>query len=278
MVRFLVSGACVAALALSARAQVQPNPNNGGSSLSTPVSVINGGTGNSTLGAHGVLLGQGTGVLTAQTPGAPGTVLTSTGASTDPTWQSSTGASLGANVYSGKQSINDATANEYGLVLTPPTLSAGNTGFGQDILGTVNDASAVDGVISFANITCALCTATSYLVDWQVGGVSQFKVSTGGAVTLGGTLATNGTITVPASSGLTFTGRANLGSPAASVMGWGAGNLLANLPNCGSNRGARSAITDPSGTPAWGATAAGTGTAGSTSVPVFCNGVNWVYG
>ena len=274
MVRFLVSGACVAAFALSARAQVQPNPNNGGSSLSTPVSVVNGGTGDSTLGAHGVLLGQGAGVITAQTPGASGTVLTSTGASTDPTWQPSTGASLGANAYSGKQSINDATANEYGLVFSPPNLTLGSTGFGQDIIGTVNDSTAVDGIIDFANITCTLCTTTSYLVDWQVGGTSQLRVSTGGALTAAGTITSGSSLVLSASGQISFTGRNSISSPGSNQINWGAGTTLASITACtAGNKGTHGVISDGAAGPVYMATATG---GGSLVTPVFCNGANWV--
>lgn len=75
-------------------------------------------------------------------------------------------------------------ANAYTQTSTGLSITSGTTGFGRNITGTVNDASAVDGIIDFANITCTLCTATSYFVDWQAGGVSQFKVSTTGTVTM----------------------------------------------------------------------------------------------
>ena len=49
--------------------------------------VANGGTGNSTLAAHGVLVGEGTSAVAVVSPGTAGQVLTSNGASADPTYQ-----------------------------------------------------------------------------------------------------------------------------------------------------------------------------------------------
>lgn len=49
--------------------------------------VPNGGTGRSTLAVHGVLIGQGASAINVTTPGTAGQVLTSNGASADPTFQ-----------------------------------------------------------------------------------------------------------------------------------------------------------------------------------------------
>jgi hypothetical protein len=98
-----------------------------------------------------------------------------------PTW-------TGVHTFSAKPVLNAGltlsnAANAYTQTSTGLSLTSGTTGFGRDITGTVADASAVDGIIDFANITCTTCTATSYLVDWQVGGSSVFKIATGGAIT-----------------------------------------------------------------------------------------------
>jgi hypothetical protein len=57
------------------------------SGLSLPVSVPNGGTGDTTLTAHGVLLGAGASPVAAAAPGTVGQVLTSNGGGADPTMQ-----------------------------------------------------------------------------------------------------------------------------------------------------------------------------------------------
>ncbi len=63
---------------------------NSGSSTGQ-IDVVNGGTGVSSLAAHGVVIGEGTSVVTVAVPSTAGYVLTSTGGSSDPTWQSPAG-------------------------------------------------------------------------------------------------------------------------------------------------------------------------------------------
>lgn len=57
------------------------------SGLTTPLSVPQGGTNAATLAAHGTLIGEGTTAVVATSPGTSGQVLTSNGASSDPTYQ-----------------------------------------------------------------------------------------------------------------------------------------------------------------------------------------------
>jgi len=59
----------------------------GGMTLSTALGVASGGTGRATLAAHGVLIGNGTTGVLVTTAGTAGQVLTSNGASADPTFQ-----------------------------------------------------------------------------------------------------------------------------------------------------------------------------------------------
>lgn len=56
-------------------------------SLSTPVSVANGGTGDSSLTIHNVLLGEGTGNIAFAAPTSAANALVSNGASSDPSFQ-----------------------------------------------------------------------------------------------------------------------------------------------------------------------------------------------
>jgi len=77
----------------------------------------NGGTGLATLGAHGVLLGEGTSALGAALPGTSGYVLTSNGPSADPTWQAASGGVSGSApivVSGGVVSITAATNTALG--------------------------------------------------------------------------------------------------------------------------------------------------------------------
>ena len=61
--------------------------------LTTPLGVGSGGTGVATLADHYVLVGSGTGAVTPITPSTSGYVLTSNGASSDPSFKA--GLSLG---------------------------------------------------------------------------------------------------------------------------------------------------------------------------------------
>lgn len=58
-----------------------------GTSLVVPITVPNGGTGDTTLTAHAVLLGEGTSPVAFASPGAAGEVLTSNGPTLDPSFQ-----------------------------------------------------------------------------------------------------------------------------------------------------------------------------------------------
>src|SRR6185369_11227735 len=62
--------------------------------LQTPLSVTFGGVGASSLTAHGVLVGNGTGPIQITTTGTSGQVLTSNGAGADPTFQAATSGSV----------------------------------------------------------------------------------------------------------------------------------------------------------------------------------------
>ena len=64
--------------------------------LTTPLEVGSGGTGVATMADHYVLIGSGTGAVTLVTPSTSGYVLTSNGASADPSFKvASAGHSLG---------------------------------------------------------------------------------------------------------------------------------------------------------------------------------------
>ena len=62
-----------------------------GLGVTFPVSVPNGGTGDTTLAAHGVLVGAGASAVAVTGAGTTGQVLTSNGASADPTFQAAAG-------------------------------------------------------------------------------------------------------------------------------------------------------------------------------------------
>lgn len=67
-----------------------------GGSLPDPVTVAHGGTGDTTLAAHGVLIGAGTSPVNVTGAGTTGQVLTSNGPTSDPTFQAAAGATRSA--------------------------------------------------------------------------------------------------------------------------------------------------------------------------------------
>lgn len=87
-------------------------------SLTTPVTVANGGTGVATGTAHSVPIFEGTSALANTGAGTSGQVLTSNGASSDPTWQAAAGG--GGSVI---PNITPQTAKDY-----PPAYWLGNVG------------------------------------------------------------------------------------------------------------------------------------------------------
>lgn len=128
------------------------------------------------------------------------------------------GASLGVNNFNGQQTINDPTANEYGLKFTPQTITSGTQGFGVNLVGTINDSTAVDGALWFSNVTCTLCTATTYLIDMQRDAVSRFRLDTSGSLTITGSLFTAGSVFAAAGGQISWTGNEVLTSTGASIL------------------------------------------------------------
>jgi len=109
-----------------------------------PVPVVIGGTGDTTLTAHGVLLGEGTSAISATATGSAGQVLLSGGSSADPSYvtpTSGTGLSVTTN----------ATTLSYGLSITPLTQIDGNTSSvsGSTVTLTTGSSNA-NGTAAFA--------------------------------------------------------------------------------------------------------------------------------
>jgi hypothetical protein len=144
-----------------------------------------------------------------------------------------------AQTFSAAQTLNAGltltnSANAFTQSSTGLSLTSGTTGIGRNLAVTVNDASAVDGIADLVAITCTTCTATSFIVDYQVGGSSVYKVDTSGNITTPGTVQANQLVatanvqadrfvalnsSVPSGTGLNFPGSTNvLGLQANSVQ------------------------------------------------------------
>lgn len=89
--------------------------------LTGTVTVAKGGTGVTTLAAHGLLIGNGTGAVVVSGAGTVGQVLTSNGASADPTFQAPAGGSGSVatdTIWATKGDLAVATANDTAAILT----------------------------------------------------------------------------------------------------------------------------------------------------------------
>lgn len=197
--------------------------------FSTPLGVSSGGTGAASLTSHGVLLGQGTGAVSAASPSSTvGLALLSSGSSADPVF-----GTLGLSALTAI-SANTIVANVTGSSASPaafsmPTCSASSCALGYTPgtgitantsidAATLNGASLPSGAVSlianFANVnltaqTSSIATTTAYAVPSGRAGLYLVSVDiicttagTGGTVsaTLGWN---NGSASATASTGAT---------------------------------------------------------------------------
>lgn len=98
------------------------------SSVSTPITPVQGGTGLVTIAVNGVMIGNGTGSITTVAPGASGNVLTSNGTS----WVSGAGSAAVANstIYINSTTINTSytiASGTNGFTVGPVTINSGNS-------------------------------------------------------------------------------------------------------------------------------------------------------
>ena len=124
--------------------------------LSTPVSVANGGTGEASLTAHGVLVGEGTSAIAAVAPGSAGKVLTSNGPGADPSWQ--------APAVSTAFPTRPMTEIDYLYAPAEGTKAAGGAGSQSPTLGAGNGLTDVAGSV-WAISTSLLLSGTCDTTD-----------------------------------------------------------------------------------------------------------------
>lgn len=169
----------------------------------SPAPVIEGGTGQSTLTAHGVLLGNGTSGITQLSVASTGqTLMGSTGADPaftgSPSFSGSVTAGTGLTVTTGGASI---TGNS--------TINGGTVGIGSDNANntiSIGTASAAGRTINIGNTTgtsgiSELVGTGNFSLDGAASSTYAIGASTTtGTITIGGTAQT-GTITLGSSSG-----------------------------------------------------------------------------
>jgi hypothetical protein len=94
----------------------------GGSSISTPVSVPNGGSGNTSLASGAMNSGNGTGAYVPITPGASGSVLTSNGTGVTPSYQAvSAGGAASEMLVGSLVGANFNITTDQAITLTGPS-------------------------------------------------------------------------------------------------------------------------------------------------------------
>ena len=140
--------------------------------LTTPVSVATGGTGDASLTAHGVLIGEGTSAVNVTAAGTAGQVFLGTSATTDPVWVTPTAGT-------GLTLISNASTLDY-LLSTPVIVANGGT-----------------GATSF--------TANSLLLGNGTSAVSALGAATNGQIPIGSTGAAPVLSTITAGSNVTVT-------------------------------------------------------------------------
>tara|TARA_R110000851_G_scaffold33200_2_gene88423 strand:+ start:502 stop:2847 length:2346 start_codon:yes stop_codon:yes gene_type:complete len=123
--------------------------------LTTDLSVAQGGTGAGTFTANGVLVGNGTGAVTATAVGTSGQVLTSNGAGSAPTFQTAAGG--GATDIDG---LSDALTNSTGS-----TIGLGTNALANDNGGTSNNNVAIglNALTDAVSVTNSIAIGTSSL-------------------------------------------------------------------------------------------------------------------
>ncbi len=182
-------------------------------SLNTALSVQNGGTGAVTLSDHGVLLGHGTGNISAISPGATGTILSSTGTTADPTYQ--TAASLGLLQGTFPINVNQGGTGATSILANSVVLGNGTTTI-QTVAAGANGTlfSGTGSAPVFATKT-ALSIASSG-VNTDITSLSSPSLSSATATTQ--PVATNNT-TVATMAALTAANKIGLQSITASISG-----------------------------------------------------------
>lgn len=130
--------------------------------------VGNGGTGQTTLTQHGVLLGNATGAIAATTAGTANQVLVSSGASADPTWSTSTFPTTAA----AGTVLAAATANTVAASATPTLGVAGTTA------GTLALSGLTSGVVT---VQTAAIAGTWSLTLPSSGGTANYALTTNGS-------------------------------------------------------------------------------------------------
>lgn len=155
----------------------------------TDIPVTDGGTGASTLAAHGVLIGNGASAVSVTGAGTAGQVLTSNGASADPTFQtvSGTGDVVGpGSAVAGNIAIFDGTTGkliEDGGVAPIPAVSSSSGAGDAGKLTALNGSGVLDGSffsgLGTGNVSNTGTPTAGQVAEWTNATTVQGVATTG---------------------------------------------------------------------------------------------------
>lgn len=162
------------------------------SNATSPLPVPQGGTGQTTLTSHGVLIGNGTSAINATSAGTSGQVLTSNGASADPTFQtlnvgvtSINGDGTAAQTIAAGTglSINNSGATHTLSLSTPVSIANGGTGVtavtttktpsawtGWDADGNIDVGNVIPDYTSFTAATFTVAKNSPMFIEYTGSG------------------------------------------------------------------------------------------------------------
>jgi hypothetical protein len=206
--------------------------------LSLPLAVGSGGTGATTLTAHGVLLGNGTGAVAVTGAGTAGQVLTSNGAAADPTFQT---------LAAGGDFVGPGSATDNAIVRFDATTGK----LGQNSILSIADTDAL------STPALALGTDLNTGVSW-VAGADKVSLVAGGVEVLRANTVASGQNYVNVTPGSSNTG------PTIAAAGAGS-NLDLSLATTGTGQ-----VLIPAGTVA----KPGIGFAGTNTTGLSLSGTN----
>jgi hypothetical protein len=172
-----------------AQAQQATFPTTSGASIATPVSVPNGGSGNASLAVGALNTGNGTGAYVPLADVATGSCLTSGGVGIMPGWGScgtGSGATLGANTFTGQQIYSGAAAASAPNLLQTGAPYTGGTGtttwplWLEQPTGTISTTWSTNGTMFGVNTPSGF---VGNLFDFQSAGTSRASLTAGGTLT-----------------------------------------------------------------------------------------------
>jgi len=195
----------------------------------TPVTVPYGGTGDTTLTAHGVLLGEGTGSVVVTAAGTSNYLLTSNGASSDPTYQQlnlGTSAAITGTLPVGNGGTGVTALSSITTLSGLTSVGTIGTGTWQGtVVGPTYGGTGVTALSSITTLSGLTSVGTIGTGTWQGTVVGPTYGGTGVnngsyTMTLGGNVSTAGALTTSGAYPLTLTtaGSTNVTLPTSGTL------------------------------------------------------------